>query len=136
MFEISKTERLGNEECATILLTDGNASTNIQVNPFLDFMSVKEEKSWSGKVRGVEESKYAAISNSAERKQSNARIIQKKHILTKKTPPSNGEKSSSNHERVLKRKTSSPRKVSSASLVIVDTKHKEKSQYARRRKYA
>ena len=57
MFEISKTERLGNEECATILLTDGNASTNIQVNPFLDFMSVKEEKSWSGKVRGVEESK-------------------------------------------------------------------------------
>ena len=55
MFEISKTEhleakRLGNEECATILLTDGNASTNIQVNPFLDFMSVKEEKSWSGKV--------------------------------------------------------------------------------------
>ena len=50
MCEISKTERLGNEECATILLTDGNASTNIQVNPFLDFMSVKEEKSWSGKV--------------------------------------------------------------------------------------
>ena len=35
-----------------------------------------------------------------------------------------------------KRKTSSPRKVSSASLVTVDTKHKEKSQYARRRKYA
>ena len=113
MFEISKTERLGNEECATILLTDGNASTNIQVNPFLDFMSVKEEKSWSGKVRGVEESKYAAISNSAERKQSTPRIIQKKHIPTKKTPTSNGEKSSSNHERVLKRKTSSPRKVSS-----------------------
>lgn len=78
--------------------------------------------------RGVEESKYAAISNSAERKQSNPRIIQKKHILTKKTPTSNGEKSSSNHERVLKRKTSSPRKVSSASLVTVDTKHKEKSQ--------
>ena len=131
-----EAKRLGNEECATILLTEGNASTNIQVNPFLDFMSVKEEKSWNGKVRGVEESKYAAISNSAERKKSNPRIIQKKHIPTKKTPTSNGEKSSSNHERVLKRKTSSPRKVSSASLVTVDTKHKEKSQYARRRKYA
>ena len=42
-------------------------------------MSVKEEKSWSGRVRGVEESKYAAINNSAERKQSNPRNIQKKH---------------------------------------------------------
>ena len=131
-----EAKRLGNEECATILLTDGNASTNIQVNPFLDFMSVKEEKSWNGKVRGVEESKYAAISNSAERKQSNPRIIQKKHIPAKKTPTSNGEKSSSNHERVLKRKTRSLRKVSSARLVTVDTKHKEKSRYARRRKYA
>ena len=67
-----EAKRLGNEECATILLTDGNASTNIQV---------KEEKSWSGKVRGVEESKYGAISNSVERKQSNPRIIQKKHSL-------------------------------------------------------
>ena len=89
MFEISKTEhleakRLGNEECATILLTDGNASTNIQLNPFLDFMSVKEEKSWNGKVRGVEESKYAAISNSAERKQSNPRIIQKSTFLQRR----------------------------------------------------
>ena len=128
-----EAKRLGNEECATILLTDGNASANIQVNPFLDFMSVKEDQSWSGKVGSVEESKYAVISNSAERKQSNLRIIQKKHILTKKTPTSNGEKSSSNHERVLKRKTSSPRKVSSASLVTVDTKHKEKARYARRR---
>ena len=76
-----EAKRLGNEECVTILLTEGNASTNIQVNPFLDFMSVKEEKSWSGKVRGVEESKYGAISNSVERKQSNPRIIQKKHSL-------------------------------------------------------
>ncbi|XP_066027114.1 ankyrin repeat domain-containing protein 36C-like [Pocillopora verrucosa] len=125
-----EAKRLGNEECATILLTDGNASTNIQVNPFLDFMSVKEEKSWDGKVRGVEESLYAAIRNSVERKQSNPWIIQKKHIPTKKTPTSNCQKSSSNHERVLKRKTSSPRKVSSASLVTVDTKHKEKSQQA------
>ena len=131
-----EAKRLGNEECATILLTEGNASTNIQVNPFLDFMSVKEEKSYNGRVRGVEESKYAAISNSSGRKQSNPRNIQKKHIPTKKTPTSNGEKSSSNNERVLKRKTSSPRKVSSASLVTVDTKHMEKSQYARRRKYA
>ena len=45
-----EAKRLGNEECATILLTEGNSSTNIQVNPFLDFMSVKGEKSWSGKV--------------------------------------------------------------------------------------
>ena len=73
-------------------MTDENASTNIQVNPFLDFMSEKEEKCWSGNVRGVEESKYAVISNSAERKQSNPRIIQKKHIPTKKTPTSNHEK--------------------------------------------
>ena len=29
-----EAKRLGNEECATILLTDGNASTNIQVNLF------------------------------------------------------------------------------------------------------
>ena len=131
-----EAKRLGNEDCAAILLTEGNASTNIQVNPFLDFESLKEEATWNGRVRGVEESKYATISNSAERKQSIPRNIQKKAVPAKKTPTLSSEKSASNHERILRKKTSSPRKISSASLVTEDTKYKEKSQFARRRKYA
>lgn len=131
-----EAKRLGNEECAAILLSEGNASANIQVNPFLDFMTLKDEASWNGGVRGVEESKYATINNSAERKQCNSRNIQKKKIPTKKTASLYGEKSASNHERILKRKTRSPRKISSASLAKEETKYSEKSQPARRRKHA
>lgn len=130
-----EAKRLGYEECAVILLKEGNASTNIQVNPFLDFMNQKDEASWNGRVRGLEEGKYE-INNSAERKHANPRNIQKKKIPTKKVANLYGEKTASHHEKILKRKTSSPRKISSANLAKEETKGAEKLQPIRRRKHA
>lgn len=132
-----EAKRLGYEECAAILTKKGNASTNIQVNPFLDFMPLKDEDSRSGKVRGLEENKYG-INNSTARKYTNPRNIQKKKILTKKTCTADfhSEKSSTTHEKILKRKTTSPRKISSTNLVKEDAAVPEKLRPTRRRKYA
>lgn len=130
-----EAKRLGYEECAAVLLKEGNASTNIQVNPFLDFMPLKDEDSRKGRVRGLEESKYG-INTSAERKHTNPRNIQKKKIPTKKTANLYGEKSATTHEKILKRKTTSPRKISSANSVKEDTTVPEKLRPTRRRKYA
>ena len=130
-----EAKRLGHEECATILLKEGNASKNIQVNPFLDFMSLKDEDSQKGRVRGLEENKYG-INNSTARKHTNPRNMQKKKVPTKKTANSHGEKSATAHEKILKRRTTSPRKISSANLVKEEGTGPEKSRPTRRRKYA
>ncbi|KAL9983377.1 hypothetical protein ACROYT_G005538 [Oculina patagonica] len=130
-----EAKRLGYEECAAVLLKEGNASTNIQVNPFLDFMPLKDEDSRKGRVRGLEESKYE-INNSAAKKHTNPRNIQKKKIPTKKTAYLYGEKSATTHEKILKRKTTSPRKISSANSIKEDTTVPEKLRTTRRRKYA
>lgn len=130
-----EAKRLGYEECAAILTKEGNASTNIQVNPFLDFIPLKDENSRSGRVRGLEENKYG-INNSTARNHTNPRNIQKKKILTKKTANLHGDKSTTTHEKILKRKTTSPRKISSANLVKEDATVPEKLRPTRRRKYA
>lgn len=131
-----EAKRLGYEECAAILLKEGNASPNIQVNPFLDFMPLKDEASWRGRVRGVEESKYGRINSSAAKKHSNPRDIQKKKIPTKKTANLYDEKAVTYHEKILKRKTTSPRIISSANLAKEDAKAPEKFRPTRRRKLA
>ena len=133
-----EAKRLGYEECAVILLKEGNASPNIQVNPFLDFMPLKDEAALRGRVRGVEDSKYR-ISSFDEKKHLNPREIQKKKIPTKKNANFYDEKSVTYHEKILKRKTTSPRRISSATLAKdADAKCKgpEKLRPTRRRKLA
>ena len=130
-----EAKRLGYEECAAILLKEGNASPNIQVNPFLDFMPLKDEASWGGRVRGVEENKYRIISSDAK-KHLNPRDIQKKKTPTKKNSIFHDEKSVTYHEKILKRKTTSPRRISSANLAKDDAKGNEKLRPTRRRKLA
>ena len=127
--------RLGHEQCAQILLREGNASTKIQVNPFLDFIALKDDNSLGGKVRGLEDSKYA-INNPAETGQVNPRSLQKKKsVPLKETVHLAAEKS--RQERILKRKTSSPRKISSLNVTKEDgVKVLEKQKQLRRRKYA
>ena len=131
-----EAKRLGHEECAAILLKEGNASPNIQVNPFLDFMPLKDEASWSGWVRGVEESKYDINSSDAAKKHPNPRDLQKKKTHTKKTANFYGEKSVAHHEKILKRKTTSPRRISSVNLAKEDAKGAEKLRPTRTRKLA
>jgi len=131
-----EAKRLGYEECAAILLKEGNASPNIQVNPFLDFMPLKDESSWRGRVRGVEESRYK-INSSDAKKHLNPRDIQKKKTPTKKNSNFYDEKSMTYHEKILKRKTTSPRRISSANLAKDDAKlSTEKLRPTRRRKLA
>lgn len=130
-----EAKRLGYEECAAILLKEGNASPNIQVNPFLDFMPLKDEAALRGRVRGVEESKYRITSSDAK-KHLNPREIQKK-IPAKKNANLYDEKSVTYHEKILKRKTTSPRRISSATLAKdADAKGPEKLRPTRRRKLA
>lgn len=131
-----EAKRLGYEECAAILLKEGNASPNIQVNPFLDFMLLKDEASWRGRVRGVEESKYRINSSDAAKKKFNPRDIQKKKTPTKKNANFYDEKSVTYHEKILKRKTTSPRRITSANLAKDDAKGAEKLRPTRRRKLA
>lgn len=139
-----EAKRLGYEECAKILLTEGNASTDIQVNPFLDFISEKDECSFEGKVRGVENSKHAIL-NSTETTHFNYLKIQKKK---KSNPLKNNSYFSSEQlaslkpGKILKRKTISPRKLSGLHLINEEEseekekvlKSQEKSR--RRRKFA
>lgn len=131
-----EAKRLGYEECAQILLTEGNASTNIQVNPFLDFISPKDE-SLKGRVRGLDDSKYG-INSSAETRRANPRSVQKKKIVPlKKNVHLFPENSAGGHEKILKRKTSSPRKISSSNFAKTDAKDLEKQALqAPRRKHA
>lgn len=131
-----EAKRLGYEECAAILLKEGHASPNIQVNPFLDFVPLKDEASWQGRVRGVEEYKYRIKSSDAAKKHPNPRDIQKKKTPTKKAANFYDEKSVTYHEKILKRKTTSPRKLSSANLAKGDTEGSEKLRPTRRRKLA
>lgn len=133
-----EAKRLGYEDCAQILLTEGNASTKIQVNPFLDFISLKDESTLKGRVRGLEDDKYA-INNCAETRHANPRSVQTKKIISlKKTAHLSAERSASGHEKILKRKTSSARKISSSfihsHLAIENAKDLEKQP--RRRKHA
>lgn len=130
-----EAKRLGYQECAAILLKEGNASPNIQVNPFLDFMPLKDEATLRGRVRGVEESKYRINSSDAKR-HLNPREIQKKKNPTKKNGNFYDEKSVTYHEKILKRKTTSPRRISSATSAKDDTKGPEKLRPTRRRKLA
>ena len=130
-----EAKRLGYQECAAILLKEGNASPNIQVNPFLDFMPLKDEAALRGRVRGVEESKYRINSSDAKR-HLNPREKQKKKNPTKKNANFFDEKSVTYHEKILKRKTTSPRRISSATLAQDDAKGPEKLRPARRRKLA
>ena len=131
-----EAKRLAYEECAAILLKEGNASPNIQVNPFLDFMPLKDEASWRGRVRGVEDSKYRINSSHAAQKHFNPRDIQKKKAPTKKTVNFYDEKAVTHHEKILKRKTTSPRRISSVNLAKDDAKSTEKLRPTRRRKLA
>ena len=130
-----EAKRLGYQECAAILLKEGNASPNIQVNPFLDFMPLKDEATLRGRVRGVEESKYRINSSDAKR-HLNPREIQKKKNPTKKKANFYDEKSVTYHEKILKRKTTSPRRISSVTSAKDDTKGPEKLRPTRRRKLA
>lgn len=130
-----EAKRLGYQECAAILLKEGNASPNIQVNPFLDFMPLKDEATLRGRVRGVEESKYR-INSSDAKTHLNPREIQKKKNPTKKKANLYDEKSVTYHEKILKRKTTSPRRISSATSAKDDTKGPEKLRPTRRRKLA
>lgn len=130
-----EAKRLGHEECAQILLREGNASTKIQVNPFLDFIALKDDISLGGKVRDLEDSKYA-INNSAETRHVNPRSLQKKKSVSlKETVHLPADKS--RQEKMLKRKTSSPRKISSLNVKKEDDlKVLEKQEQPRRRKHA
>ena len=62
-----EARRLGNEKCAEILLKEGKASTDIQVNPFLDFINEKDGAPWKGEIRSTEESKYRAHDSTREK---------------------------------------------------------------------
>lgn len=129
-----EAKRLGYEDCAQILLTGGNASTKIQVNPFLDFISVKDESSLKGRVRGLEESKDA-INSSAETRHVNPRsLLKKKSVPLRKTVHMTAEKSAFGSEKMLKRKSSSPRKITSLKAEKEETK--VLGNLPRRRKYA
>ena len=129
-----EAKRLGYEDCAQILLTEGNASTKIQVNPFLDFISVKDESSLKGNVRGLEESKYA-INSSVETRHVNPRSLLKKKIVPlKKTVHMTAEKSAFGPQKMLKRKPSSPRKITSSNGEKEDAKVLK--SLPRRRNYA
>lgn len=124
----------GYEECANILLTEGNASTNIQVNPFLEFISEKDECSYKGKVRGLDDNKYTSIDSKTTH--FNPLTTQKKKSGSLKKPDHLApEKSASlKPEKILKRKTCSPRKLSRLNFVKEEAKNEEKQR--RRRKYA
>ena len=139
-----EAKRLGYEECAKILLTEGNASTNIQVNPFLDFISEKDECSFEGKVRGVEDSKRAIL-KSTKTPPFNSLKIQKK----KKSNPLKNNSSFSSEQlaslkpgKILKRSTISPRKLSSSHLINEEGREekekvlKSEEKPRRRRKFA
>ena len=133
-----EAKRLGYEDCAQILLTEGNASTKIQVNPFLDFISLKDESTLKGRVRGLEDSKYA-INNSTETRHANPRSVQKKKIISlKKTAHLSAERSASSHEKILRRKTSSPRKISCSFIHsnLAKENAKDSEKQPRRRKHA
>ena len=54
-----EAKRLGYEDCAEVLLREGNASKNIQVNPFLDFMDDDQDRVKGG-IRGVETGKVVS----------------------------------------------------------------------------
>lgn len=132
-----EAKRLGYEHCAKILLTEGNASTNIQVNPFLDFIPPKDESFLKGKVRGLEDDKYR-INNSAETSNDNPRSVQqkKKIVPLKKSAYWSSEKTvAAPHEKILKRKTSSPRKIASSKNVVKEDA-KDMKNHPRRRKHA
>lgn len=139
-----EAKRLGYEECAKILLTEGNASTNIQVNPFLDFISEKDECSFEGKVRGVEDSKRAIL-KSTKTPPFNSLKIQKK----KKSNPLKNNSSFSSEQlaslkpgKILKRDTISPRKLSRPHLINEEEREekekvlKSEDKPRRRRKFA
>lgn len=50
-----EAKHLGRTECAQLLLEKASASTEVQVNPFLDFIGSEEEKyRYGGDVRGVD----------------------------------------------------------------------------------
>lgn len=139
-----EAKRLGYEECANILLTEGNASTDIQVNPFLDFISEKDECSFEGKVRGVEDSKRAIL-KSTKTPPFNSLKLQKK----KKSNPLKNNSSFSSEQlaslkpgKILKRSTISPRKLSGSHLINEEEREekekvlKSEDKPRRRRKFA
>lgn len=70
-----EAKRLGNEECAQILATVGHASRNIQVNPFLDFLHVKEIE--NDKEGGIRSRASDSTVNGSDFKQ-NRRVVFKR----------------------------------------------------------
>lgn len=132
-----EAKRLGHENCAQILLTEGNASANIQVNPFLDFISSKDELPLKGEVRSFVYSKYG-INRIVDTRRANPQRVQNKKIV----PLKDSAKLPSDkfiltpEEKKLKRKTTISRKLTSSKETKDLEEVKDLKTQPRRRKYA
>ena len=100
-----EAKRLAREECAQILATEGRASKYIEVNPFLDFLDIKENydggKGALRSVTSVKESKQS-------QRGINVRQIKSRQAAT--YPSKHTSKGQKQRVLIVKRKTSLPRK--------------------------
>lgn len=114
-----EAKHLGHEECAEILLKEGKASKDIQVNPFLDFLA--EEGRLKGGIRGVEGLRPASTITKnnfhVQQRKAGAKFTESSTSVTQDV------------KRRLKRKASSSKKA--GSLINASNKLRERTQQRR-----